>query len=282
MALHELVQQQIRDICCNMGLPTQTEYRGMDWRADVFTSTDKGKYAFEVQLSPQSLRKTQERQAKYIRDGVIGCWLFEKEPARQKIELEALPIFKLNISDNKILVSLKKRKTLPLDVFIEDFLSGKIKFCQTLNPLPQIEILFLEMKCWKCGEVNHIYCVGPFQSACNTLIHNVETMWSSEKLAFHSGVMEKVYEFVNSAKGKHIKLSSIKKRYSHTVENSYISFGCSRCDSLFGDWYVQEAAMDALCGCGIVDKLRIMVDFDLNMQQDIPHWCHSGDYNFCE
>ena len=88
--LHEQVQYQILDICTSLGLSAQTEYRGKDWRADVFVPIDERKYAFEIQLSPQSLRKTQERQAKYIRDGIVGCWLFEKEPARQKSEMEDL------------------------------------------------------------------------------------------------------------------------------------------------------------------------------------------------
>ncbi|MDE5612983.1 MAG: hypothetical protein K2I90_13335, partial [Odoribacter sp.] len=138
--LHEQVQHRILDICISMGLRAQTEYKGSDWRADIYVPIEERKYAFEVQLSPQSLKKTQERQAKYLRDDVVGCWLFENEPARQKTELEKLPIFKLEQIGNDIFVSLKKRKILSLDVFIHDFLYDKIKFCHTLNPLPYVEI----------------------------------------------------------------------------------------------------------------------------------------------
>ncbi len=282
MMLHKIVQQQIFDVCKAMGLQTQLEYRGKDWRADVFASNGQSQYAFEVQLSPQSLKKTQERQAKYIRDGIVGCWLFEKEPARQKVELEELPMFKLEQTKNGIIVSLKKRKTLPLDIFIYDFVNDKIRFCHTLNPLPYVEIFFLEMRCWKCGAKNHIYYIAPFRSPCNTLINFDEAMWASDKLAFHPAIVEKIQDYANIEEGKHLQLAPVKTRYSHTVGDSYMSFGCYKCDSIFGDWFVREAVIESWDGNGIVDKLKFKIDFDLNLRQEIPHWCHPGEYDFCE
>lgn len=283
MTLHEQVQKQILDICTSMGLQTEVEYKGKDWRADVYTITPKGNYAFEIQLSPQSLKKTLERQAKYIRDGIIGCWLFENEPSRQKKELEELPVFRLDIIDNKTFVSLKDRKTLPLDIFIYDFLKGKIKFCHTLKPLPQIEVLFLEFKCWKCGTINHIYYLAPFQSACNTTIYNEDReLWSSNKLEFQPEIIKKVQEYAQSEKGKHLNLATIKKRFSRTIGKSYMSFGCNKCDSIFGDWYIHEAEMETWYGDGIIDSFKFNANFDLGIQLDIPHWCHPGKHDFCE
>ncbi len=280
--LHDLVQQRILTICTSLGLQAKTEFSGKGWRADVFVSTQTQNYAFEIQLSPQTLKKTQERQAKYIRDGIIGCWLFEKEPAKQIKELENLPIFKIKQKDNDLFVSLKDRKTLPLDVFIHDFLFDKIKFCHTIKPLPYVEIHFLEMKCYKCGEINHIYYIAPFQSACNTIINHSESMWVSKKLSFHPDILKQIQTYTNSEQGKSIHLASIKERYSSTVQDSYMSFGCNNCDSLFGDFFVHEAIMDALYGYGIVDRYKFKVDFDLNLQQNIPHWCHPGESDFCE
>lgn len=116
--LHEKTQERILEACKAIGLQAEMEYRGKGWRADVFASNGNNKFAFEVQLSPQTLRKTQESQEKYIRDGIIGCWLFEKEPARQRQELEELPIFKLEEKNDDILVSLKGRKILPIDTLL--------------------------------------------------------------------------------------------------------------------------------------------------------------------
>ena len=110
-ALHELAQLQIVKACNQLGMQAQMEYVGNGWRADVFIQYNCKKYAFEIQLTPQSLKKTQERQEKYIKDGIICCWLCEKEPSRQRLELEDLPIFRLIQEDDSLMVSLKGRKT---------------------------------------------------------------------------------------------------------------------------------------------------------------------------
>jgi competence CoiA-like predicted nuclease len=157
ISLHDKVKRQILIACNSLGFQAKEEYKGNGWRADVFVLGNDTKYAFEVQITKQSLKKTLERQEKYIKDGIIGCWLFEKEPAKLKNERADLPLFKINNIESQINISLKERKELPLDVFIGDYLQNKIKFCQTLDILPKIEVTFVEMYCWKCGLENHIW-----------------------------------------------------------------------------------------------------------------------------
>lgn len=280
-SLHELTQQKILESCLSMGLQAQMEYRGNGWRADVLAYNEKKKFAFEVQLSPQTLRKTQERQEKYIRDGINGCWLFEKEPSKHHQELEQLPIFKLIENNNSIFVSLKGRKTLPIDVFVKDFINDRIKFCHTINPLPQITVVFLEYPCWKCGALNHIFYLGPFHTACNIEIRHEEAMWATEKFSFRPEILNKINEYAASEQGKHLKLATIKNRYSGTMDKTYMSFGCNRCDSIFGDFYVWETIYEFIYETS-KDEFTFDVDFDLDMRQEIPHWCHPGEHPFCE
>jgi hypothetical protein len=282
ISLHDKVKRQILLTCNSLGFQAKEEYKGKDWRADVFVLGNDTKYAFEVQITGQSLKKTLERQEKYIRDGIIGCWLFEKEPARQKVEMPDLPLFKINNIDGQIYISLKERKKLSLGTFISDFLQNKIKFCKTLDILPKMEIIFVEMDCWKCGVGNHIYYAGDFVSPCNTKIHHSEAMWNSEKLIFRPEIMDKVNEYANSEKGKNLNIGKIKERYSKTIGHSYLSFGCSKCDSIFGDWFIQEAIMEAWYGGGVVDKISLEVNFDLDLRLNVPHWCHPGGNKFCE
>ncbi len=85
MTKHEKIQMEIVSACRNIGIEAIQEYRGQDRRADVYIPNKGKPIAFEIQLSPQSLARTLERQEKYIRDGVIGCWLFEK-PVPKLIE----------------------------------------------------------------------------------------------------------------------------------------------------------------------------------------------------
>jgi hypothetical protein len=86
---------------------------------------------------------------------------------------------------------------------------------------------------------------------------------------------------VDSQKDLNIKLGQIKKRYSKTVDDSYTSFGCYKCDSIFGDWYVMEAKLDIMYE---PKQMTIQGEIDLKESVDlpIPHWCFPDNGNFCK
>ena len=107
-------------------------------------------------------------------------------------------------------------------------------------------------------------------------------MWSSEKLAFRNDIIDKIKEYTQTEEGKQLSLSSIKERYSNTVGESYMSFGCHKCDSIFGDWYVHEAVIDSWYDADDINTVTIKLDNDIDISEDIPHWCHPGEYDFCD
>lgn len=62
-----------------------------------------------------------------------------------------------------------------------------------------------------------------------------------------------------------------------------MSFGCSSCDSIFGDWFVRNAVIGTWYGDGVVDKLIIPIKkTNLEFKIEIPHWCHPGEFDFCD
>ncbi len=282
--LHLRIQKEIRDILASLGFESNCEYRGNGWRADVYAERGNYKVAFEVQISPQSYKKTKERQSLYLRDGINACWLFENDPAKKKAEEEDLPAFRVLVGNEMLYVSLKGRKELPLDVFVRDFVEGKIKFCHTLTPLPKVEINFIEYPCYKCGAINHIYFLSPFKSACNVEISEMEAeqIWSDNKFSFDMRIQEKVRQFAEHPSKKYLNLATIKSRYSNMVGDSYLSFGCKECDAIFGDFYVHDAIMESYYGHGVVDRFSFETDTTKAFILDIPHWCHPGENDFCE
>ena len=130
--------------------------------------------------------------------------------------------------------------------------------------------------------MNHFYYIAPFSSACNTEIFHDEAMWTSDKFLFRPEILRKIHEYASSDEGKYLNLATIKERYSSVVGNSYMSFGCSCCDSIFGDFYIHSAIADAWYGDGVVGKYSFDIDFDLDIRIDLPHWCHPGENSFCE
>ena len=158
LSKHDEIQAEILAACKELGFDAIQEYRGKDQRADILASKNSGRYAFEIQISPQSLKKTLARQAKFARHGVTGCWLFEKPTSKLSIERPDLPVFYVTkLQDASFSVSLSGRKELPLHQFIEKFMSGGIKFCGTARTKPEqhVKLVFFEMKCWKCKTMNH-------------------------------------------------------------------------------------------------------------------------------
>lgn len=283
---HDLIKAAVLSSCNGLGFRSIEEHRGRDWRADVYVASDLNKFAFEIQMSPQSLRRTLERQEKYVRDGVIGCWLFETAPSKLSEERPDLPLFYVTEQDNKSFsVSLSGRKELELRDFLRNFLIGKIKFCSLARTAPEqkVTLAFYEMKCWKCKAINHIYYVEPnFRSACNAVIHSHESLWGSDKNAHRPEIIALAREFLRTEEGKHMRLGEIKRRFSKTVQDSYISFGCYSCDSVFGDWFVMEAEREIAYGHGQIATVERSIELDEIIELHIPHWCYPGELPYCD
>lgn len=281
---HDRIQRQIVSTCQGLGINAILEYRGQDWRADVFVPNNEKPIAFEIQLSPQSLSRTLERQSKYIRDGIIGCWLFENPITKLNEERPDLPVFYVEdkIGSN-LLVNLGDRRKIDLSIFLENFISDKIQFkpIAITKTRQTVNLVFYEMDCWKCGESNNLFYVDtPFYSACNAKIKPAEALWESNRIEYRSEIIELAEKFIESRKDLDLKLGQIKERYSNTVSKSYISFGCYKCDSIFGDWYVMEAIMDIMYE---PKKLIHQGEIELNerFELNIAHWCFPDNEQFC-
>jgi len=284
MRKNDAIQGQILLACQHLGIEAKLEYRGNGWRADVFIPNEIRSIAFEIQLSPQSLSRTLERQSKYIRDGVIGCWLFENPIPKLVNERPDLPVFYVEDGENSnLVVNLGTRRKLDLQTFLEKFISENIQFRTSAitNSVQQAELLFYEMTCWKCGVLNHLFCVDTlFYSSCNAVIKPEEMLWESNSIEYRPEIIELATSFVNNRKDLNLKLGHIKERFSNTVGKSYKSFGCYKCDSIFGDFYVMEAKLDARYDPNTISHQK-EIELKQTIELDIPHWCFPDDGHFC-
>lgn len=309
---HNIIQDEILAACHDLGLQARREYSGGDWMADVLVVHEGKKFAFEIQLAPQSLEKTMKRQAKYIRDGIVGCWLFLKPP-KLSAEIPDLPLFQVTKTASssfvvsavrlgdvpvfeatdpleipRFTVSLDRHWELPLRDFVGAFLSGRIRFSPVIRALPKqrIQLVFFEMACWGCKATNHVYYVDfdsrAFRTACGASIEPVEGIPGSSRAEFRPEIIRFVMELVKSEQGRHLKIGEIKKRFSRTTQCSYISFGCYRCDRIFGDWFVTDAMLEAAYGYGVVDRIECEIRLEEEIELPVPHWCYPGEFPFCD
>lgn len=281
--LQDPLRSAIIDVCKILGYTVSEKHQGRGLKADVYIDDNGQKYAFEIHAASQSLRTIRERQAKYIRDGITCCWLHEREKRNMGEEFEELPLFQFTQTpQGNFNISLKGRKTLTLTDFVRDFLNSRIKFCKHIRRSPKVGVKFLKMHCYNCGAENHIYEISPL-STCGIALQHSDSLWTSNKLAFHPEIVQKIKEYTNSEQGKHIHIGDIKERYGRTVDHSYQSFGCYKCDALFGDWFVEKNIMESLYEDEvIVDHTEIEVNIADDVSEYYPHWCHSSTSNFCE
>jgi len=273
---HDRIQMQIVATCRELGFDVKQEHRGNGWRADVFLPNNGRPIAFEVQLSPQSLKRTLERQAKYNNDGVLGCWFFETSVSKLNEERPDLPLFYVEQNDGSpLMVNLGDRNRIELSAFVTNFISNNIQFrtIAKTKTAQRVKIAFYEMDCWKCGELNHLFYVAtPFYSSCNAKIKPDESLWESNSVEYRPEIIALVEKFVKANSELKLNLASIKDRFSKTVEKSYTSFGCYKCDSIFGDFFVMDAKHDVM-----YDPDLITCQGEIELQDtyslDVPHWC---------
>jgi len=277
---HDYIKKLIYSTCNDVGIEAKEEYSGKGWRADVMVNTGSRKIAFEVQTSPQSLIKTKERQAKYLKDDIIACWLFTKE-SRNWTEDPDLPLFKINIQDEKYFVSLKKRRDVELSVFVEAFVSDKIQFKNIAIPKPKqwVDIIFYPIGCWKCGKETYCYAVmDDFKSDCNCSLDFEEAMWSSKSVEYIPEIIKEAQKYASD----HLPMGEIKNRRSNTVGHDYVSFGCYYCDSIFGDFHRIDEKMDALYNHDQLESFSTEISAHPINEMEIPHWCYPENGQFCK
>ena len=109
-----------------------------------------------------------------------------------------------------------------------------------------------------------------------------ESLWGSDRQEYRPEIIDAVKQLLKTEQGEHLRLGEVKPRYSKTVGDSYTSFGCYKCDSIFGDWFVMEAEMEAVYGYGQVATFEITIKLQDDVSLPIPHWCYPESQAFCD
>lgn len=127
--------------------------------------------------------------------------------------------------------------------------SGKVK----------LHVRIVEMKCWKCGSINHIFFVCPLDD--DSLCYKMRgELWTNNKPSFNPKILKEIKDTIAKRNESNIVLSRIKERFSNTVNSSYFSFGCNKCDAIFGDYYVNDLECDSIYGDSVVCEFEIEID----------------------
>ncbi len=299
---HLKAKQEIILACRAAGYEAIPEAQGEGWRADVLATKGKAKIAFEVQWSPQDLEETEARQKRYKDAGVRGCWFFRKPPGH--VANHELPLFQLEIEEIKSEVLITQLQAtynfeydeyddnqivtrIPLTEFVKALLTQKIRFCEDIKTQPRqkLRLIFIEINCWKCNQPYHIYYARGviLTTRCGQSIIPMDgELWEGQHFFFNPDIVTAARLFTKSDEGAHLKLGSIKSRYSKTVEKNYISFGCYHCDAIFGDFFLRN---EILARSSMEEKAAAVLEkdiiFNIALTENHPHWCFPENGIFC-
>lgn len=284
---HSELKSEIRRICERIGFKVGIEARIGRTRVDALATRGNRSVAFEIQWSPQTISKTAIRQQKYRDLGIEGCWLFREPHAKRSgkhNETPTLPIFLVSGGNWEYRVSLiDKRRIVPLEEFLSAFLLNGIRFCSNARTMDRqkARAMFFPMKCWRCHAANHVFYLEPYYSSCNFKLEEMASLWSGERPEFRPEILSVVQKALLDG-SLDIKMGAIKVRHSKTANSAYRSFGCFKCDSIFGDWFVRGAVMEAIYADDNI-PLEAEVSIEPPIELPVPHWCFpASPGNWCQ
>lgn len=155
---HQRAKAQIAAACARAGYTVTVEAAGEDWRADVLAVRGAVSLAFEVQWSPLKLHEALDRQARYARDSVRGCWFFRAPPTTRAapdlaLARHDLPLFHLLANaDESFSIALDGR-LLALDDLVARLVSGRVRFCREAAVAREVDlaIALYGLECPACA-----------------------------------------------------------------------------------------------------------------------------------
>lgn len=286
---HLKAKIEIIEACKENDWKAIPEFAETNWRADVLAIQNGKKIAFEVQWSKQTFEETKFRQDRYKESNVRGCWFFRTAPKELRdyndnlLADKEIPAFKIFKDENSNITAQLRGTQLPLKTLVDSLLKRKLRFCEhiRLKPKQEVTIVFFETSCWKCKKPQHCWTVEQnLKTVCNQDFYLMGSMWDSDDIDKNPKIYEAVKEFLKTESGKNLKIGQLKKRFSKTVHESYLSHGCFYCDSIFGDFFLNTEKME---GQNEPSGIRHKIEIDLGtIKEEGQHWCYSENGHYCE
>lgn len=257
----ETIIAAILDVCKDMGLNYETKVKTTKWNADVVVEHGTYKVAFNVCKVPQ---KPEEIYQAMREERVCGCWLLL--PTKNfSCQERHLPCFNLAFQADKKLVYLNSKfdesscNQLDLSEFLHALIDGKIRFTKYVE-VNKVELCIYKNECWKCHKENDVYFVNRLFSQEGIVFNRQNLEMKDMDITFNPSIITGFKKYRQEHPSETFIMGEIKQRYSKTVGEAYLSFGCAQCDSLFGEFYLKKSIMELIY---YTDSLRKVI-FTLN------------------
>ena len=112
----------------------------------------------------------------------------------------------------------------------------------------KVKVRFVKESCYWCKTEHYVYILIGAVSDKFPALASTEVFqdYGNELNEFDPVVVNGVKRFLSKHPELNYNMGDIKKRYSKTRNEEYITFGCPKCDGMVGDWYLNEIRVDYL------------------------------------
>ena len=245
---------------------------GERWIADVYCQKGKAKLAFEVQWSHQSRDEFIRRQKKYIGSGVRAAWLF-KLKSNKEYWIDDIPyqfdtpVFGMKMKPNGVENLFVPQFDVAVEEFVEGMLQGKLEWSPREGQRLIAEVIPHYEECWRCKkETGVILGVSVKNDKYKEVSFEKFSDEGVPEFLLSNGVFEQLSKN---------KIGVLKKRYSKTRGESYLSNGCFHCDAIMGNFFIFQSLVE-YCG----ELPEPMHKFEYIFSSSSPYirseWCFDG------
>jgi len=235
---HLILKRLAAEAARRAGWTCSTEASGLSpsgetWTADVLAQKGQASVAIEIQWSGQTGQESLYRQERYLQSGVRCLWLFRRPGFPVSKDLPAACV------SGDIATGFEVRldgQTMPLHEFLDAVFARRFRYGIPLGAGATVSIQSGVLDCWK-----------PNCRARTRIVTFIEVIVGPHRYQFTVSDLNDFPDLLASCQDRIPKASrvgTIKPRYSQTLEHSYMSNGCYRCDALVGQRFERDAWYD--------------------------------------
>lgn len=197
--------------------------------------------AVEIQWSPQTTEETLRRHERYRISGIRALWLLQKTVVPTTKELPAATVSLA--PDQTYIAGLSSGQKMPVQSLLEAAFSGRLKFGVPTDVAGTVSVRVAPTRCW------HDRCRAEMD-----IITGIDIAFGPYRREFSlsqfSGEPD-MLGFIAWHMPKGLSIGALKPRFSKTLDASYLSNGCFKCDRLFGEHFEIFARYDEEVVCTI-------------------------------
>lgn len=253
-------------VCQNEGWQYKKYFKDEGWKADILIYIGNKRFAFSTYSTVSSAYKTHS----LIKEDNIKFYGIVLSP-KKEIENDCT-FFGLHNIDGALKVSIAG-DNLTLEEFVKKVIEEKIIYFTSVK-ITSAEIIFPQISCYNCRTPHNVFVVRYLVDEIGDKydIAYLDSYFTDENilpdLQFDQEFLMLVKKYIAEHPEKGIIMGDVKERYSYTMNQSYISFGCPRCDGIVGSHYLGKIECDEMYTTdeNLMNRIQLITPFDIPLK----------------